>query len=111
AAIPTHWVPFVLVGRARGWTRARTLGVTLAAGSGHVLLTGLLGLLIAIFGFTVEEHIGHWFPLLTAGLLFVVAGYFGWRQWTGRGICHHHPPGTHHAPSEACGHEHAEGES
>jgi len=28
AAIPTHWLPFVLTGRARGWSRAKTLAVT-----------------------------------------------------------------------------------
>jgi nickel/cobalt exporter len=28
AAIPTHWLPFVLVSRARGWSRsAKTLAV------------------------------------------------------------------------------------
>jgi nickel/cobalt exporter len=25
AAIPTHWLPFVVASRAQGWTRARTL--------------------------------------------------------------------------------------
>ena len=25
AAIPTHWLPFALIGRARGWSRRRTL--------------------------------------------------------------------------------------
>ena len=24
AAIPTHWLPFVLVSRARGWSRGKT---------------------------------------------------------------------------------------
>ena len=35
AAIPTHWLPFVMVGRARGWSPARTLAaVALAGGLG-----------------------------------------------------------------------------
>ena len=106
AAIPTHWVPFVLVGRARRWSRARTLLVTLAAGAGHVFLTGALGLVIAWFGFELEESVGHVFPAISAVIMLAVAGYFAWRQWTGRGICHHHPPGSDHAPSAACGHEH-----
>ena len=43
AAIPTHWLPFVLASRAQGWTHSRTLGVTALAGTGHVLVTAALG--------------------------------------------------------------------
>jgi nickel/cobalt exporter len=106
AAIPTHWVPFVLVGKARGWSRMHTLAVTGAAGLGHVLLTGLIGLAIAWFGFELEESIGHLLPIVTAAVLLSVSAYFGWRQWRGKGVCHHHPPGSEHAPSAECGHAH-----
>ena len=34
AAIPTHWLPFVLVARARQWSRTKTLLVTVFAGFG-----------------------------------------------------------------------------
>lgn len=107
AAMPTHWLPFVLVGRARHWTRGRTLAVTALAGLGHVALTSLLGLAIAWFGFQLEEKMEA-FPWVVGGLLLAFAGYFGWRQFSGHGICHHHPPGSHHHASEHCGHE-AEG--
>jgi nickel/cobalt transporter (NicO) family protein len=105
AMIPTHWLPFVLVARARRWPTARTMMVATAAGLGHVLLTSLLGLGIAWFGFQLDEELGHIFPWIAGAILFVLGGYYGWRQFRGRGICHHHPPGTHHAPSEDCGHE------
>ncbi len=49
AAIPTHWLPFVLVGRAQHWTRAKTLLVTMLAGLGHVLFTAALGFLVVVF--------------------------------------------------------------
>ncbi len=110
AAIPTHWLPFVLVAKARQWSNAKTLGMVAAAGLGHVALTSVLGLAIAWFGFQLDESLGHAFPMLTGGLLFAIALYYGWRQWTGRGVCHHHPPGSSHAPSEACSdHEHDHG--
>ena len=31
AALPTHWLPFVVIGRARGWSRRRTLGAVALA--------------------------------------------------------------------------------
>lgn len=104
AAIPTHWLPFVLVARARQWGRARTLAVTTLAGLGHVALTSLLGLAIAWFGFQLEEKV-EWFPRLAGGLLLAVAAFYLWRQLSGRGLMHHHPPGGHHHPDERCGRE------
>ncbi|WP_043583445.1 hypothetical protein [Geminisphaera colitermitum] len=105
AVIPTHWLPFVLVSRARGWSRTKTLGVAAFAGLGHVLLTSLLGLAIAWFGFQLNHRLGHMFPWLVGGFLFAVGLYYAWRQLRGRGVCHHHPPGGQHQPGPECGHE------
>jgi ABC-type nickel/cobalt efflux system permease component RcnA len=104
AAIPTHWLPFVLVARARSWGRSKTLFVTTLAGLGHVALTSLLGLGIAWFGFQLEEKV-EWFSWLAGGLLLAFAAFYFWRQWTGTGICHHHAPGSHHHADEHCGEE------
>lgn len=105
AAIPTHWLPFVLVARARGWTRAKTLLLTLCAGVGHVGLTSLLGVGIAWFGFQLDERVGGLFPWLIGVFLVAVGLYYFRRQSQGRGVCHHHALGSRHQPSEACGHE------
>lgn len=106
AAIPTHWLPFVLVARAREWSRGKTMIVTSLAGIGHVGLTSLLGLAIAFLGFQLDERFGEVFPLLAGGLLLVFAAVYFWRQATGRGIMHHHLPGSSHHAGEHCGHEH-----
>ncbi len=105
AAMPTHWLPFVLVARARQWSRAKTLGVTAFAGLGHVALTSLIGLAIAWFGFQIDHEIGEAFPLIAGAVLIGVGLYYLWRQLRGKGICHHPIPGGHHHASEACGHE------
>jgi len=105
AAIPTHWLPFVLVSRVRGWTRAKTLGVALFAGLGHVLVTTLLGLAIAWLGFELDDNFGKSFPWIIGGVLMLVGVFFLWRQSRGKGVCHHHVPDTAHKPSEHCGHE------
>jgi len=41
---PDHYLPFLMLSRARGWSRRRTFGVTVACGLGHVLSSLLLGL-------------------------------------------------------------------
>jgi nickel/cobalt transporter (NicO) family protein len=105
AAIPTHWLPFVLVARARGWGRGKAIAVLALAGLGHVGLMSALGLAVAWFGFQLEEKVG-WFPWFASGLLFAFALFYFWRQWDGTGICHHHAPGSHHQASEHCADEH-----
>lgn len=95
AAIPTHWLPFVLVARARSWSRTKTLAVTAGAGLGHVALTSLLGLAIAWFGFRLDEAAGHTFPWIAGGILIAIGLYYLWRQWSGGGICHHHVADEH----------------
>ncbi len=105
AAIPTHWLPFVLVARARGWRERKTMGVALAAGLGHVALTSLLGLVVAGLGFALDEHLGDLFRWIAGGLLLAVGFYYGVQQLRGAGLRHHHLPGGHHHPSAECGHE------
>jgi len=111
AAIPTHWLPFVLVSRARGWQPTKTLGVVLLAGMGHVALTTLLGLLIAWFGFQLDHELEHVFGPLIGGVMIAIGAYFVWRQLRGKGVCHHHTPASQHAKTEHCGHEHEGGPS
>jgi ABC-type nickel/cobalt efflux system permease component RcnA len=105
AAIPTHWLPFVLVSRARGWGRGKTIAVAAFAGMGHVVLTSLLGLGIAWFGFRVDERYSHLFSILAGLVLIGIGLYYCWRQWKGTGICHHVVAGSDHHASEHCGEE------
>ena len=105
AAIPTNWLPFVLVARARGWKPGRTMGIAALAGLGHVLLTSLLGLVIARLGSALVDKIGKVFPWVVGGCLLAIGAYYFWRQWRGSGICHHPVPGGNHQADEHCGHE------
>ncbi len=99
AAIPTHWLPFVLAARAQNWSHGKTLGVTALAGSGHVLFTAALGLLIAWFGITLNRSIGAWFPWIAGAALVLLGAFYLYRQWTGKGHAHHHL---------FCGHDHVQ---
>lgn len=75
AALPTHWLPFVLVGRGQGWSGGKTLGVAALAGVGHALVTALLGALVVIAGQTVMSHLGDLFGWIVGGVL-IATGLF-----------------------------------
>lgn len=76
ALLPTHWLPFVLFGRAQRWSRRRVLGIAFLASGGHVLATAVLGLLAARVGAETADRIGSAFRPVAAALLVLGALYF-----------------------------------
>lgn len=95
AAIPTHWLPFVLAGRVQRWSRGKTLLVTAVCGSGHVLFTAALGVLVAWLGIAVSDRVGAWFPRIAGGTLLLFGLFYVYRQFTGHGHGHSHVFGGH----------------
>jgi hypothetical protein len=95
AAIPTHWLPFVITARAQRWDRNKTICVTALAGTGHVLFTALLGLLIAWFGIALHDKIGAWFHWIAGGALLLFGLFYVYRQLSGAGCGHSHLFGGH----------------
>lgn len=82
AALPTHWLPFVLVGRAQGWSVRRIALVTALAGLGHVAFTVVLGALVAGAGVVLEDQLGAVAPYVAAGLLFALGTFYLLRHAT-----------------------------
>lgn len=78
AVIPSHWLPFVTIGKARGWDRATLLRTTFLAGAAHTLSTTVFGLLVSFAGFQLSGSqqliTGRIVPLLllALGLWFVM---------------------------------------
>jgi threonine/homoserine/homoserine lactone efflux protein len=95
AAIPTHWLPFVITARAQRWNRNKTICVTALAGTGHVLVTALLGVLIAWFGIALHDRIGAWFPWIAGGALLLFGLFYVYRQLSGASHGHSHLFGGH----------------
>ncbi len=54
AAMPTHWLPFVLVGRAQRWSLMRVMTVAVTAGLAHIASTALVGSLIVAAGLALS---------------------------------------------------------
>lgn len=97
AAIPTHWLPFVLTGRVQKWSRPKTLLVTAFCGSGHVIVTALLGFLVVWLGYVLSDRIGAWFPRIAGGALLIFGLYYLYRQLSGKGHGHAHGHDHSHA--------------
>jgi nickel/cobalt exporter len=106
---PDHYVPFVMMSRARGWSTTKTLLITIFSGLGHVagsVAIGLVGIAagVALRRLEILEstrgEIAGW--LLTAfGLV-----YGSWGLWRAlRNRPHRHA----HLHADGTGHEHAHG--
>jgi len=76
AALPTHWLPFVLVGRAQRWALDRVMAAVVAAGLAHVAVTAAVGALIVAAGLALDQWISGVLPHLSAILLFAFGGFY-----------------------------------
>ncbi|GER54710.1 hypothetical protein STAS_32325 [Striga asiatica] len=92
--IPTHWLPFSIVGRAQKWTLSRTLLVTAFGAVLHVLSTSLLGITaITITNTIAGEETVH---KLASLLLIVLGGSYIILYLNGKGGHSH----SHNQPME-----------
>lgn len=76
AALPTHWLPFVLVGRAQRWAAPRTLLAVIAAGLAHITTTAVVGGLIVAAGLALDQWVEGLLPHLSAVLLFLFGAFY-----------------------------------
>jgi ABC-type nickel/cobalt efflux system permease component RcnA len=90
--IPDHWLPFVLIGRARGWSGRTTAAVSGFSALVHTLLSIALGLLALRLGQLGARVIGERLER-GSGLLLVVFGA-AYALWAWRKGGHFHPGGA-----------------
>lgn len=81
AALPTHWLPFVLVGRAQGWGLRRVAGVVVVAALAHVLTTALIGAVVAMAGVALDRWLHGVLPHVSSALLFLFGAFYLARYW------------------------------
>jgi len=93
---PDHYLPFVAMARARDWSLARTLQITLLCGLGHLAGSVILGLLGILLGIQLSSLT--WFEGLRGNLaawMLVAFGlaYLAWglrQAWRNRPHSHWH---------------------
>ena len=76
AALPTHWLPFVLVGRAQRWSLPKNLLAVAAAGLAHIATTAVVGSLIVAAGMALDGVVAGLLPHLSAVLLFGFGAFY-----------------------------------
>ncbi|MBC7420717.1 MAG: sulfite exporter TauE/SafE family protein [Bdellovibrio sp.] len=96
AAIPTHWLPFVMASRAQKWTWSKTQSILIIAGMGHVIMTTLLGALLFVLGMGVYHQVESYF-ILIASLSIALYGCYQIYQYK---IGHKHTHCDHSHESE-----------
>src|SRR6185436_12755480 len=89
--IPDHWLPFVLIGRARGWSKRTTLAVSAVSAAIHVALSAALALVAVAAGLEAARAAGQ---SLSVAAPFLLIG-FGllYAAWAWRKGGHFHPGG------------------
>jgi len=105
---PDHYLPFIVIGRARRWTLRKTLLVSFLAGLGHILSSVVLGFLGIALGIAVARlegvesargEVAAWL-LIGFGLAYFIWGLR--RAWKKRPHAHPHA----HVDAQAGGHDH-----
>jgi sulfite exporter TauE/SafE len=101
---PDHYLPFVAMARARGWTLRKTVNVTLLCGLGHLVGSVLLGVVGIAFGTALSQlewvesirgEIAAWL-LVGFGLAYMAWGLR--RAWRNKPHAHwhEHEDGVHY---------------
>ncbi len=93
---PDHYLPFIVMAKARRWTLAKTAWVTLACGVGHIASSVVLGLVGVALGLAVvklEAVESSRAPIAAWGLIGFGIAYAAWglrRAWKSKAHKHTH---------------------
>lgn len=102
---PDHYIPFVMMAKARQWSNVKTTWITLVCGIGHVassVILGLIGITVGVALTSLETiesmrgEIAGWF-LIAFGLVYFIWGVRQAYKKKSHSHTHLHTNGTAHA--------------
>src|SRR5258708_25017171 len=94
--VPDHWVPITLIARQGAWSKSEPTRAALQAGTGHVLSTLLIALVVWLAGVACAERFGHIVDTVSSLALIAFGGWFAVSAWRdlrmhgGHGHSHSH---------------------
>lgn len=101
---PDHYIPFIVMSKAKKWTIPKTIWVTILCGIGHIGSSVLLGIIGVIFGVAVAKlepleslrgNIAGW-ALIAFGLVYFIWGARQAIKNKPHKHIHIHEDGIHH---------------
>ncbi len=104
---PDHYLPFILIGKARNWNISKVLLLTLICGIGHILGSLALGMVGVFMGVGIEKlefvesirgNIAAW-SLIAFGLIYAIWGLRKALKNKAHSHLHIHNDGTLHQHS------------
>lgn len=107
---PDHYLPFIVMSKARNWSYVKTIWITVLCGLGHVGSSIVLGAIGILFGLGVARlEIFEGYRGSVAAWLFILfgLGYFIYGLWAGiRNKAHRHVHVHDDGSVHRHGHEH-----
>jgi nickel/cobalt transporter (NicO) family protein len=111
---PDHYLPFIAMARAQGWSLARTATITALCGAGHILSSVLLGAVGLALGLAasffepldeIRGSLAAW-AFMSFGLVYLAWGLQQARKKAPHSHAHPHTDGYVHDHGHAHGGEH-----
>lgn len=96
--VPDHWVPITMIARQRGWSRSETARAALQAGTGHVLSTLAIAIVVWIAGVTAARRLGAAIDTASSVALIGFGLWIAVSAWREQ---HHHHAHSHHPAASA----------
>lgn len=112
---PDHYLPFIVMGEARGWNIRKTMFITFLCGLGHVLSSVIVGLIGIAAGLSISKleffesfrgNMAAWL-LIAFGLVYMLISIRSLYRRKKHSHGHMHPDGTAHEHD----HDHLSGHS
>lgn len=91
--VPDHWVPIAILARQHKWSKSHTARTALQAGTGHVVTTLLLALVVWIAGATIAMQYGHMVDIISS---LALMGFGFWIAFFSLWDLHSHHHGHSH---------------
>ncbi len=80
AMLPSHWIPFVAIGRGERWSTGETLFVTAVAGGAHIAGTILVGIVVGLVGIGFSSSYQFLMRVASPGILVLLGLVFIWND-------------------------------
>lgn len=99
--VPDHWLPITVIARQRGWSKTETARAALQAGTGHVISTLVIAVVVWIAGATVAKRYG---TIIDTASNLALIGFGLWLAVSAWREQHRQQPHSHHGRVNAAHH-------